>query len=327
MKKQSICLSSAVAVLSALFLTACGSEKAQNSPESSNPSSAIASVQQHTANNDKAQAYWLIESTDSKSFSYPIPGGGNIEMTATLYFFALKSGGNEMFGQYDGRALVALDMDLSKAKSSGVSYYGGIMEDSISDNISFDLIPAVKTAVSSDGEDIDLAPLADFVGQAEIITDEYTISQQNWKALANGDVKIEVKGDFGDGKRIAQGFGLKAKADTIQITIADFSAAYGLGAFSGTIKKSDSPPDILSKFRDAVLSRMEERLSAEQSAPEASADTFSQGGMTVDSQGREGFDTNNDGTLDIYLDKDGEVLADFDGDGKYEVAGSEGVEN
>lgn len=45
----------------------------------------------------------------------------------------------------------------------------------------------------------------------------------------------------------------------------------------------------------------------------------SQSGFTVDSQGREGMDTNGDGTLEMYFGEDGEVWTDFDGDGKYEI--------
>lgn len=331
MKRRLLRLSLAGMLLSCLLLTACSGGGANRAPESSAPPSTLSPAP--AEEDDAVQNWWLIEATDSKNFSYAVPsGGGSIEMTATLYFVAWKKGDEKMFGQYEGRALVALDMDLSKAGAGGISFAGGVLEDSISDNISFDLIPTQQDTVTAHVEDIDLAPLVNFVGQAEIMTDEYTISQQNWKALADGEVKLEVNGGFGDGKRIAQGFGLKAGTDTVQITIADFAAAYGLEAFSGTIIKSDTPPDALSGFRDAVMSRMEERLASGQSGSLATQETGSgeappQGGMTKDAQGREGMDTNGDGRLDIYFGEDGEVWADFDGDGNYEIAGADGVDN
>jgi hypothetical protein len=39
--------------------------------------------------------YWLIETSDTKNFTYTIPNsnGGVIDMTATLYFIAWKTGG------------------------------------------------------------------------------------------------------------------------------------------------------------------------------------------------------------------------------------------
>lgn len=57
--------------------------------------------------------YWTIEVSDTKNFTYAIPGGkdGSIDMTATLYFIAWKQCGTEMFGQYEGRALADFDGD------------------------------------------------------------------------------------------------------------------------------------------------------------------------------------------------------------------------
>lgn len=78
---------------------------------------------------------------------------------------------------------------------------------------------------------------------------------------------------------------------------------------------------------------MEECLSSsnqsgDQQPPEAGpGDAGVQKGLTVDSEGRKGMDTNGDGWLDIYFGEDGNVWADFDGDGKYEVAGEEGVDH
>ena len=319
--------------LCAAVLTGCGSA-GQRAPESSQPS--VAQAEKEAA--DKALAsgpYWLIEVSETKNFAYTIPNGngGVIDMTATLYFIAWKVGGKEMFGQYEGRALVAFDMDLSKAGTGSVTVMGGAMDDSISDNISFELIPAQQEAVTAKGEDIDLAPLAKFIGQAEIITDEYTISRQNWKALADGQVKLDVNGSFGDGAKNAQGFMLKAGENTVLISVGDFAAAYNLDAFRGTISKTEMGADPHSWFRDKVMSRMEERLSSPdlssgQQPPEAgSGNAAAQSGLTVDSEGREGIDTNGDGRLDIYFGEDGNIWADLDGDGNYEAAGEDGVDH
>ncbi|NCC66627.1 MAG: hypothetical protein EOM14_00335 [Clostridia bacterium] len=207
--------------------------------------------------------YWLIMVSDTKNFYYSIPSGSGavIDMTATLYFIAWKKGGEDMFGQYEGRALVALDMDLSNAGTGGVSFMGGVMEDSISDNITFEILPFSQNTAKVEGEDIDLAPLADFVGQAEIITDEHTISQQAWKALADGQVKLDVNSGFGDGEKVPQGFTLKAGKDTVLISVGDLATAYGLEAFSGTITSSGTQTDALPWFQDKIMTRMEDRLS------------------------------------------------------------------
>ncbi len=304
---------------SALMMTGCG-DSAGKAPKPEQP--------------DSSGPYWLIETSDTKDFSYAVPGGsgGTIDMTATLYFTAWKEGGEEMFGQYKGRALVALDMDLSQAGSGGVEFTGGVMDDSISDDISFELLPAQQEAVTADGEDIDLAPLIQTIGQADIMTEDYMITQQNWKALADGEVKLDVNGGFGDGKRYRQGFDLKAGKDSVLVSVRDLAVSYGLEAFSGTITKSDTSPDALSWFRDKVMSRMEERLSSsEQSAgqqtPESDYGNAYQNGLATDSEGREGMDTNGDGKFEIYIGEDGRTWADFDGDGKYEIVGEDGADH
>lgn len=322
----------ACAVIGALTLPGCSA--AQKTLESGQPDAAQA--EKEAANETLASGpYWIIEVSDTKRFNYAIPNGngGSIQMAATLHFIAWKQGGAEMFGKYEGRALVAFDMDLRKAGTGGVTFVGGAMEDSISDNITFELLPAQEEAVTAEGEDIDLAPLAKFVGQADIITDEYTISQQNWKALADGKVKLDTNSSFGDGARNSQGFVLKAGEDTVLISISDFAAAYNLDAFQGTISKSEMGTDPRSWFRDKVMSRMEERISSQnepggQQSPESgSGDEVPQGGLTVDAEGREGIDANGDGRLDIYIGEDGKTWADFDGDGKYEIVGEDGADH
>ena len=320
-------------VIGALMLSGCGSAS-QKAPKGSQPSTA----QEEKEAADEAPSsgsYWRIEASDTKNFTYAIPGGngGVIGMTATLYFIAWKAGGEEMFGQYEGRALVAFDMDFSNAGSDGVTMTGGALDDSISDNISFVLSPAQQETVTANGEDIDLAPLVKFIGQAEIITDAYLITQQNWKALADGQLKLDVNSSFGDGERYSKGFILKAGEDTVLITVGDFAAAYNLDAFRGTISKTESEADPRSWFRDKVISRMEERQSSsEQSGGQQPSnadysDAAEQSGLTVDAEGREGIDTNGDGRLEIYSDEDGTAWADFDGDGKYEIAGEDGADH
>lgn len=206
------------------------------------------------------------------------------------------------------------------------------MDDSISDNISFELIAAQAEAVTAEGEDIDLAPLVKFIGLADIIADEYMITQQNWKALAEGEAKLDINSGFGDGERYQQGFTLKAGKDSVLVSVGDLAAAYNLEAFSGTITMTETPLDALSKFRDKVMSRMEERLSNSeqfdgQEMSEEDFDYEGEGIFTVDSEGREGMDTDGDGKLEFYYDEEGHVWSDIDGDGEYEIAGEEGSDH
>lgn len=319
--------------LCAAVLTGCSVEK-QETQKSKQPD-ATKMEEKAAAKSSASGTFCVIKVSDTKKFAYVIPDGNgrSIDMTVTLHFIAWKEDSAEIFGQYEGRALVTFDMDLSKAGAGGVTYTGGVMNDSISDNISFELLPVQQETVRVKGEDIDLAPLVKFVGQAEILTDEYSISQQAWKAQADRQIKLDVNSAFGDGARNPQGFSLKVGKDTVLISIGDFAAAYHLDSFSGTISNADKRSEPLSWFRDKVMSRMEERLdmsgqSANQQTSTAAApsEAVTQGGFTVDSEGREGMDINGDGRLEMYLDEDGEAWADFDGDGKYDIVGKDGTD-
>ena len=119
-------------VIGTLTLSGCGSA-VQKAPESSQPSASLAE-KEAAEESLPSGSYWRIEVSDTKNFTYTIPNGngGVIDMTATLHFIAWKAGGEEMFGQYEGRALVAFNMDLSKAGTGGVTVMGGAMDDSIS---------------------------------------------------------------------------------------------------------------------------------------------------------------------------------------------------
>ncbi len=317
----------ALAICVAAILPGCGGA-ARKTPGNEQPG--IAQVKKEAADDTLAIGpYWQIEVTDTKNFSYAVPVGNNgtIDMTATLYFIAWKQGGEDMFGQYEGRALVAVDMDFSKLGTGRESYVGGIMGDSISDNITFEIQPFEQSAVKVENENVDLAPLVNFTGQSEILTDAYSISQAAYKEMYDGKVMWEDNRSLGDGEKFPYGFTLKATKDTVLISDRTLNAAYGVGPFTGTIASADTQKDARSWFRDKVTARMEERLSlSEQSASQQmppsdyqnSTGFESQNGFTVDSQGREGMDTNGDGKLEMYFDEDGEVWTDFDGDGKYE---------
>lgn len=306
-----------------LVLSGCG-EAYKSAAEPRNSSTA---TPPGTAKN----VCWLIEATDTKQFSYSAPSSGAINITATLYFIAWKVGGPNMLGQYKGRAMVTLDMDLSKAGSGNLICTGGVMDDSICDDISFEMTAAQAESITAQGEDVDLAPLTSFIGQADIITEEYAISQQNWQALADGEVKFDANSSFGDSRKYEQGFTLKAGEQTVLITVGDLAAAYGVEAFSGTITTSASPTDAPARFRDKVMSRMEDRLEAAEQPGMPTAETVAgmppHGGISIDAQGREGMDTNGDGKLEIYFAEDGSVMADFDGDGNYEPAGEDGADH
>ena len=124
-----------ILAISVLTLSGCGGTT-QKAPQNQQPSTA----QEGKESADDALAagpYWQIKVSDTKNFSYAVPdgNGGVINMTAALYFIAWKQGGEDMFGQYEGRALVGLNMDLSQAGTGGVSYSGGVLQDGISDKI------------------------------------------------------------------------------------------------------------------------------------------------------------------------------------------------
>jgi hypothetical protein len=290
----------------------------------SNPSNETNS----TAPSDSAGYNWLITTSDTKKTTLNVPSTGkSIDITVTLYFVAWKNGGEDMFGKYEGRALITFDGDLSKLSSGSLSFTGGFMDDNICENIFFEMMPYNQEAIKVDGsEDIDLAPLAKFVGQSDFVTDEYLINQQTWQALADGEVKLDVNSSFSDGEKYPQGFSLKADESTVIVSVPTFTQTYNLDYFKGEIIKTTDEIKPVEWFRDTVMTRMEERLAmgeqsqGESTEPDAGDDSqeLPQGSFITDSEGREGFDMDGDGKLDIWFDDEGNVWSDFDKDGNFE---------
>lgn len=318
-----------------LALCACSSKGTTKSPtakpqdelgnNSSNPNNAANPAKP----SDSAVYNWLITTSDTKKTALNVPSTGkSIDITVTLYFVAWKNGGEDMFGEYEGRALIAFDGDMSKLSSGGISFTGGFMDDNICENISFELLPYNQETIQADGsEDIDLAPLAKFVGQSEFITDECLINQQTWKALADGEVKLDINSSFSDGEKYPQGFILKADESTVFVSVPTFTQTYNLDYFKGELIKTTDEIEPMEWFRDTVMTRMEERLAMSESQGESSAPDVAdesqelpQGGYFTDSEGHEGFDLDGDGKLDMWFDDEGNVWSDLDNDGNFEPA-------
>ena len=308
-----------------LTLCACNSEGDTDSPTAKPQSEA----QSNSPAPSKAAIYnWLIKTSDTKKTILNVPATGNsIDITITLYFVAWKNGGEDMFGKYEGRALIAFDSDMSKLSSGGLSYTGGFMDDNICENISFEIVPCNQEAIKTEGSaDIDLAPLAKFVGQSNFITDEYLVNQQTWQALADGQVKLDVNSSFSDEEKYPQGFSLKADDSTVIVSVPTFTQTYNLDYFTGKIIKTTDEIKPIEWFRDTVMTRMEERLAmGEQAqdqpiAPDAAGESgeLPQGSFITDSEGREGFDVDGDGQLDMWFDDEGNMWEDFDKDGNFE---------
>jgi len=317
-----------------LALCACSSKSATESP-TAKPQDELrsnSSDPSNTANpakpSDSAGYNWLITTSDTKRTALNVPSTGkSIDITVTLYFVAWKNGGEDMFGEYEGRALIAFDGDMSKLSSGSLSFTGGFMDDNICENISFEMMPYNQEAIQADGsEEIDLTPLAKFVGQSDFITDEYLINQQTWKALADGEVKLDVNSSFSDGEKYSQGFSLKADDSTVIVSVPTFTQTYNLDYFKGEIIKTTDEINPVELFRDTVVTRMEERLAmgeqsqGESTIPDALGESqeFPQGSFISDSQGREGFDLDGDGNLDMWFDDEGNAWSDFDKDGNFE---------
>lgn len=271
---------------------------------------------------------WLMTASDTKKTALNVPATGkSIDITVTLYFVAWKNGGEDMFGEYEGRALIAFDGDMSNLSSDSLSFTGGFMDDSICENISFVMKPYDQEVVKADdSEDIDLAPLAKFVGQSDFITDEYLINQQTWQALVDGEVKLDVNSSISDGEKYPQGFILKADESTVVISVPTYTQTYNLDYFNGKIIKTTDDINPVEWFRDTVMTRMEERLAMGESqerstSPDAQNESqeLPQGSFMTDSEGREGFDMDGDGKLDMWFDDEGNVWSDFDKDGNFEL--------
>jgi len=274
---------------------------------------------------------WLIQVTDSKKAIVPF-SGKPLEFTLNFYMVAWKNGGNDVNGNYEGRALVTFDFDYKKLSDKEVSYTGNVFTDNLID-MKFEISPynsgQFDKIRKAGADELYIAPLGSFNGMSAFLGSVNAAKWEAWQAKdsKSGDILLKVDDSFSDSKKVPIGINLLISGERITVDIPTYNSTWKLSYFNGSIGKNKDGKDPLDIFRDILITRMEQRQETVNNqnvntnpaaGGEKNNSTGTNGGYLKDSEGHEGFDTNGDGKLDMWVDDDGNVRMDLDKDGKWD---------
>ncbi|MDF2521141.1 MAG: hypothetical protein K0R84_1769 [Clostridia bacterium] len=312
-------------ILVLLLLAGCGSQ-----PELDTPKDLPDIEEKSTETNGSEQYSWLIQSSDSKKFTYNIPTVDKpLDITITLNLVAWKHGGNDVYGDYEGRALITFDVDYSKLSDGDVSISGNAFTDSIGD-MSFEITPYDRDEYDkirkSGSEDLSLAPLRVFSGMSAFLADFNHAKFEAAQAIDRdtGKILYNVNEGVSDEEKIPIGINFLVDGEDVTIDIPTYNSTWKLDFFRGSITQNKDGVNPIDTFRDILISRMEQRQELSENAGSGTTSSDSEtgnegsGSYMTDDQGREGFDTNGDGKLDMWMDENGDMRMDLDHDGVWD---------
>ncbi len=322
-----------ISILAVLMLVITGcADKINTEPSDTEASSTISKQKIAAENSDeKSKGYdWIIEVNDSKNGSYAIPmSDKTMNFTVNLYFIAWKNGGNDIYGNYNGRALITFDIDNKSFSDEEINYSGNVLLDSLCDEINFKIAQYNKDEydkIKKTGpEELSLAPLGTFNGMS-IFSPMFIAGRWgSLKAVDKDSGKVVYDENYAnqDDEKFPVSINLLTGGDRVTVDIPTYNSVWKLDFFRGSITQNKEGKDPIKLFRDKLLDRIEQnqkfsenKTGGEQSNSEPPSDV--NGKFITDSEGREGFDLDGDGKLDMWMDENDNMRMDLDKDGKWD---------
>lgn len=290
-------------------------------------------VKEPSDQSEAGQDYkWLIQVSDSKNGNIPVPmSDKSLNFKCTLYFVAWKNGGEDIYGTYEGRALITFDIDESKLSDKNVSVTGTAMLDSMMD-VNFEILPydneEYDRIKKSGTDDISPAPLSTFTGMSAFTGMHEAVKWETVKAIdkKTGKMVLNVNNGSSDSQKYSIGINILVNNEKVTVDIPTYNSTWKLDFFRGSITKNEAGLNPIDIFRDTLITRMEKKQEVSERAKENSKgsdnDPEVPSGTTssymTDSEGREGFDTNGDGNLDMWMDENGDMRMDLDQNGQWD---------
>jgi len=287
--------------------------------------------------NKKPKGYdWTIDVDDTipGSYTYQVPDNNlTLKYNITLRLVAWKSGGEDVYGKYEGEAYIVFRFDESGLSNEEVVYAGGGAFNRRCEKLEFtvekyDSGKYGRDIVSFSGTPL-VIPIRTYNAMSSFISKWSTILEVDdaMKDADTGAALLQRNDQYSDGS--LDNMGIKLLIDDkegVVVEIPTYRLGMDSGYFLGTVKRSPlgtakrvklEMPGGDGSVNSNAAADGEEKGSA--GSPydwlyDKSSDTY----VERDPNGLTGYDTNGDGYVDFYYDENGNPKVDMFYDGTFE---------
>lgn len=284
---------------------------------------------------------WTINVDDTISGSYQLPTGGkDLKYDITLRLVAWKSGGEDVYGRYEGEAYILFKFDESGLSDADLLYMGGGAFNRKCEKLEFEVEAYDQEKLNSKTvplmDNAPIAPLYKFNAMASFMSVWSTTLQMDQTVIGrkSGDTLSAIKEGPGEASSDNMGIDLLIANKTVIVEIPTYRLTWNCGFFTGNVDSSPlgtaervklSLPDELIEDPDEAGGGDKEGSAQTGQNGENEEDPFDlpqnefQGSfIDNDPNGLSGFDVNGDGKVDMYIDENGKVKFDINLDGVFD---------
>lgn len=265
---------------------------------------------------------WTISVDDAISGKYELPAGGKaLEYTITLILAAWKSGGEDVYGRYEGEAYILFEFDESGLSDSDYLYMGGGAFNRRCEKLEFEVEVYDQEKLNRQTiplpDKVSVVPLRNFNAMASFESVWSTILQidETVKGRKSGETFSDIKGEFDEGTSDNMGLCLLIDNGHVTVDIPTYRLTWNCGYFNGTV--TSSPLGTAKRERldvpDAGIINPDAADDGKKEKP-TKTDKY----INKDPNGLSGYDMNGDGKVDAYIDDDGNLKFDLNFDGVFD---------
>ena len=295
---------------------------------------------------------WTINADDTISGSYELPAGGKaLEYDITLRLAAWKSGGEDVYGRYEGEAYILFKFDESGLSDADYQYMGGGAFNRKCEKLEFEVEVYDREELNQKiiplpGTDtISIMPLRTYNAMASSNSVWSTILQmdQTVRGRKSGDTLSQIEGGSGESSSDVMGIDFFIDNRYVTVDIPTYRLTWNCGYFTGTVDSSPLGTAKRNKL-DMPDTGLENSNVVDDGEKKNPPQTEQNGGneeypfdlpqnelkdkyIHNDPNGLTGYDMNSDGKVDAYIDDDGNLKFDLNFDGVFDdLEDTEGTE-
>lgn len=281
---------------------------------------------------------WTINVDDTISGSYELPAGGKaLEYDITLGLVAWKSGGEEVYGRYEGEAYILFEFDESGLSDADYLYMGGGTFNRKCEKLEFevevyDQEKLNQQTIPLPDDIVSVVPLRSFNAMASSKSLWSTILQmdQTVSNRKSSDTLSQIAGGSGESSSDAMGIDLFIDNGHVTVDIPTYRLTWNCGYFTGTVVSSPLGTEKRERLiePDVGLVNPDEKDDYPFEVPqdekkwknpfEVPQNELNDKYIPDDPNGLSGYDMNGDGKVDAYIGEDGNLNFDLNFDGVFD---------